>query len=261
MIQSGVGSTEPPKSGGAGSAGAGVVSERRILSAEDREIEKDVASIADEFRYGFEVVAQLPKPAVTLFGSARVPEGHAAYEAARSAGRQFAERGWTVVTGGGPGAMEAGNRGAKEGGGVSVGFNIRLPHEQGTNSYVDVGVVFNHFYARKVCFAKAAEGFVVFPGGFGTMDELFEALTLIQTGKLFHFPVVLVGSDYWEELLAWVRDEALRGGMIAPADLELVTVTDDPAEAVETVIACYERRCAHEVVEEAARAASEADAQ
>ena len=235
--------------------------ERRILSAEDREIEHDVVAIADEFRAGFEAVARLPKPAVTLFGSARVPAEHPAYEAARATGRLFAEAGWTVVTGGGPGAMEAANRGAKEGGGFSVGFNILLPHEQASNDYLDLGLTFKHFYARKVCFAKAAEGFVVFPGGFGTMDELFESLTLIQTGKLFHFPVVLVDSDYWEELLVWVREEALRGGMIAPADLELLTVTDDPAEAVETVIACYERRCAHELVEEAAREARRADAQ
>jgi uncharacterized protein (TIGR00730 family) len=235
--------------------------ERRILSAEDEEVERDIAAIADEFRLGFETVARVPKPAVTLFGSARVAETHPAYEAARETGRLFAQAGWTVVTGGGPGAMEAGNRGAKEAGGYSVGFNIVLPHEQESNPYLDVSLVFHHFYARKVCFAKAAEGFVVFPGGFGTMDELFEALTLIQTGKLFHFPVVLVGSDYWEELLVWVRDEALRGGMIAPADLALVTVTDDPAEAVETVLACYERRCAHELAEEAARDATRADAQ
>ena len=235
--------------------------DRRILSAEDEEIERDVASIAEEFRGGFEIVAQLPKPAVTLFGSARVAPGHPAYEAARETGRLFGERGWTVVTGGGPGAMEAGNRGAKEGGGYSAGFNIFLPHEQASNPYTDVAVTFNHFYARKVCFAKAAEGFVVFPGGFGTMDELFESLTLIQTGKLFHFPVVLVGSDYWEELLVWVREEALAGGMIAAADLALLKVTDDPAEAVETVIACYERRCAHELVEAAARGPEKHDAQ
>src|SRR3989442_2229479 len=126
--------------------------EQRILSAEDEEIERDVAAIAEEFRGGFEVVAQLPKPAVTLFGSARVPAGHPAYEAAREVGRLFGEKGWTVVTGGGPGAMEAGNRGAKEGGGTSVGFNILLPHEQAGNPYTDVAVTFNHFYARKVCF-------------------------------------------------------------------------------------------------------------
>jgi uncharacterized protein (TIGR00730 family) len=235
--------------------------ERRILSAEDEEIERDVVAIAEEFRAGFEAVAQLPKPAVTLFGSARVPPGHAAYEGAREAGRLFAERGWTVVTGGGPGAMEAGNRGAKEGGGCSVGFNILLPHEQAENPYTEVALTFNHFYARKVCFVKAAEGFVVFPGGFGTMDELFESLTLIQTGKLFHFPVVLVGSDYWGKLLVWVREHALAGGMITPADMALLSVTDDPAEAVETVVACYERRCAHELVEAAARRPEKHDAE
>jgi len=196
-----------------------------------------------------------------MFGSARVREGHPAYESARVAGRLFDERGWSVVTGGGPGVMEAANRGAKEGGGFSVGFNIRLPHEQEGNAYTDLALTFDHFYARKVCFVKPAEGFVIFPGGFGTMDELFESLTLIQTGKVFHFPVILVDTDYWEELLHWVRAEALTDGMISPADLELLSVTDDPAEAVEEVIACYERTCAHEQVEAAARAARERDAE
>jgi len=140
--------------------------------------------------------------------------------------------------------MEAANRGAKEGGGLSVGFNIELPHEQGSNAYLDVNLTFRHFYSRKTMFVKAAEGFVIFPGGFGTLDEFFEALTLIQTGKVLHFPVVLFDSEYWRGLLAWIRDPLLAQRMISPEDLDLLLVTDEPAEAVETVVTCYERRCA-----------------
>src|SRR5207247_7284275 len=177
-------------------------------------------------------------------GSARVREGDRPYEQARAVARHFSQKGWSVVTGGGPGVMEAANRGAKEGTGLSVGFNIHLPHEQRSNPYVDLSLTFRHFYVRKTMFVKAAEGFVVFPGGFGTADELFEALTLIQTRKIFHFPVVLVGSDYWEELLGWVRNELLADGMISPEDLDLLYVTDDLDDAVSQVVDCYERRCA-----------------
>ena len=221
--------------------------DQRILSSEEKaeDLERHVAVIAQEFREGFEAVDKIQDPAVTIFGSARVSEGNPVYEAARSVGRRFADEGWAVVTGGGPGVMEAANRGARDGGGLSVGFNIELPHEQAPNPYLDISLTFRHFYARKTMFVKAAEGFVVFPGGFGTVDELFEALTLIQTGKVFHFPVVLVGSDYFGELLGWVGDELLRGKMISPDDLELLSVTDDPAQAVEIVVDCYERRCAH----------------
>jgi uncharacterized protein (TIGR00730 family) len=179
-----------------------------------------------------------------MFGSARVNDEHPAYHAARETGREFAARGWAVITGGGPGVMEAANRGAQEAGGLSVGFNIELPHEQHSNPYLDISYTFRHFYARKVCFVKPSEGFVIFPGGFGTLDELFEALTLIQTGKVLHFPVVLFDSDYWGEMLEWIRDELLRARMISPDDVELLAVTDDPAEAVEIVVDCYERRCA-----------------
>jgi len=182
---------------------------------------------------------------VTFFGSARAKEGSLAYDGARAVGRLFAEKGFAVVTGGGPGVMEAGNRGCKEGGGLSVGFNIELPHEQGTNPYLDISLSFNHFYARKTMFVKAANGFVIFPGGFGTLDELFESLTLIQTGTIVHFPVVLFGEDYWKELLSWVDLELLAGGMISPGDLTLLSVTSDPEAAVEAVLACYERRCGH----------------
>jgi uncharacterized protein (TIGR00730 family) len=220
--------------------------DRRILSADEKavDLEKQVASIADEFRQGFEVVDRIDRPAVTIFGSARIRESDPAYESARELARRFAQQGWAVVTGGGPGVMEAANRGAKEGGGLSVGFNIELPHEQQSNGYIDLSITFRHFYVRKTMFVKAAEGFIVFPGGFGTADELFEALTLIQTGKVSHFPVVLVGSDYWAELLEWMRVELLADGMISPEDVELLFVTDDPDEAVARVLECYERRCA-----------------
>ena len=147
--------------------------------------------------------------------------------------------------------MEAANRGAKEGGGLSVGFNIELPQEQSANQYVDLLMTFRHFYARKTMFVKAAEGFVVFPGGFGTADELFEALTLIQTGKVMHFPVVLFDSDYWGELLGWVKGELLVDGMISPEDLDLLHVTDDVDDAVARVLECYERRCAESPAEPA----------
>jgi uncharacterized protein (TIGR00730 family) len=144
-----------------------------------------------------------------------------------------------VVTGGGPGVMEAANRGCRDGGGLSVGFNIELPHEQGTNSYCDLTLTFDHFYARKTMFVKAAEGFCVFPGGFGTADELFESLTLIQTGKVVHFPVVLLGEAYWTPLLEWVRCSALADGMVSAEDLALLTLTDEPRLAVGIVLDAY----------------------
>jgi uncharacterized protein (TIGR00730 family) len=195
--------------------------------------------IGREFLSGFEAVERIDRPAVSCFGSARAPEGSHPYELARETGRLFAEAGWAVVTGGGPGVMEAANRGCREGGGLSVGFNIELPHEQGSNPYVDLSLTFEHFYARKTMFVKAAEGFCVFPGGFGTADELFESLTLIQTGKVLHFPVVLVGEAYWTPLLEWVRRSALADGMVSPDDLALLTLTDEPRIAVETVLDAY----------------------
>jgi uncharacterized protein (TIGR00730 family) len=223
------------------------VEDRRILEAHETadELEQHVASIAQEFHDGFTAVNKIDRPAVTIFGSARVREGDAPYEDARAVARRFAERGWAVVTGGGPGVMEAANRGAKDADGLSVGFNIELAHEQHVNRYLDISMTFRHFYARKTMFVKAAEGFVVFPGGFGTADELFEALTLIQTGKVLHFPVVLFDSAYWDELLDWFRDDLLAEGMISPDDVELLHVTDDPDDAVRRVIECHEQRCAH----------------
>jgi uncharacterized protein (TIGR00730 family) len=206
------------------------------------DIDASVRKIADEFRAGFEKVAQIDRPAVALFGSARVQEGSAPYEDARTVGKLFAEHGWAVVTGGGPGVMEGANRGAQEGNGLSVGFNIVLPHEQAPNRYVDIGYTFDHFYARKVCFVRPSEGFVIFPGGFGTLDELYESLTLIQTGKIKHFPVVLFDTEYWGRMIDWIRSDLLADGMISAADLELLHLTDDREEVVEYVLAAYERR-------------------
>jgi uncharacterized protein (TIGR00730 family) len=220
--------------------------DQRILSADEQaaDLERHVAMIAQEFREGFEAVDKIDRPAVTIFRSARVRTDDPAYINARETARRFAERGWAIVTGGGPGVMEAANRGAKDAGGLSIGFNIELPHEQSANPYVDLLLTFRHFYARKTMFVKAAEGFVVFPGGFGTADELFEALTLIQTGKVMHFPVVLFDADYWGELLDWIKGELLVDGMISPEDLDLLHVTDDIDDAVARVLECYDRRCA-----------------
>jgi uncharacterized protein (TIGR00730 family) len=216
--------------------------DRRLLERTQETFAGDVALIASEFLSGFQAVAKIDRPAVTIFGSARVTERSATYEAARETARRFAEAGLAVVTGGGPGVMEAANRGAKEAGGLSVGFNIMLPHEQGLNPYCDIAVTFKHFYARKVMFVKSAEGFVIFPGGFGTMDELFESLTLIQTGKIGSFPVVLFGTDYWGEMLDWIREEMLADGLVSPGDLDLLRLTDEPKEGVEWVTAMLGQR-------------------
>jgi uncharacterized protein (TIGR00730 family) len=218
--------------------------DRRVLRRSEDGMASDVALIASEFLAGFQAITKIDRPAVSIFGSARILEGTPTYESARATGAAFAERGFAVVTGGGPGVMEAANRGCQDAGGLSVGFNIVLPHEQGLNGYCDIGLTFDHFYARKVMFVKAAEGFVIFPGGFGTEDELWEALTLIQTGKIGHFPVVLFDSDFWDELLDWVRAEMLDDGLISPSDLDLVTVTDDPERAVELVVSHYDERVA-----------------
>jgi hypothetical protein len=215
--------------------------DRKLLETHQTlaELRQHSQLIADEFFQGFEAVEKIDRPAVSFFGSARVVEGSGPYEAARATATLFARAGWAVVTGGGPGVMEAANRGCQEGGGLSVGFNIELPHEQGSNPYVDIGMTFRHFYARKTMFVKAAEGFCVFPGGFGTADELFESLTLIQTGKVLHFPVVLVGEEYWTPLLEWVRRSALADGMVSADDLALLTLTDEPRIALETVLDAY----------------------
>src|SRR5262245_35442223 len=201
--------------------------------------------ILAEFVEGFDALATLG-PAITVFGSARIEEGSETYALARTIGRRLAEEGYAVITGGGPGVMEAANRGCQEGGGMSVGCNIELPHEQDINAYVDLGVEFRYFFARKTMFVKYADGFVILPGGYGTLDELMEALTLIQTGKIGHFPGVLVGSEFFGPFLAWMKATLAGQGMIAPEDLDLIQVTDDPKRVVEIMRAARRQRDAAE---------------
>jgi uncharacterized protein (TIGR00730 family) len=188
-----------------------------------------------EFIRGFRAL-HFVGPCVTVFGSARFPEDHRYYALARAVGGALAHRGFTVMTGGGPGVMEAANRGAKEAGGFSIGCNIELPFEQAANPYLDRVVDFRYFFVRKVMLTKYSHGFVTLPGGFGTMDEIFETLTLIQTGKVHDFPLVLMGRDYWEPLIGMLRDDMVREGTIGADDFSLLTITDDPDEAA-TVIA------------------------
>ncbi len=190
-----------------------------------------VLRIQSEFVEGFGTLAELG-PAVSVFGSARIRRDHPSYAAAVEIGRRLAENRFTVITGGGPGIMEAANKGAAEAGGVSVGLGIELPFEQGLNDYVNLGINFRYFFARKTMFVKYAQGFIVMPGGFGTFDELFEALTLVQTRKVTSFPVVLFDSGYWQGLLDWARGSVSGYGCIAERDLALLRVTDDVEEAV-----------------------------
>jgi uncharacterized protein (TIGR00730 family) len=198
--------------------------------------------IMGEFVDGFETMASVGS-GVSLFGSARVMEGHRYYELARETARRLARAGQPVITGGGPGIMEAGNRGAFEAGGESIGLNIVLPFEQRANPYLTRYVNFRYFFVRKVMFVKYAEAFIIFPGGFGTMDEFFESLTLIQTNKIHHFPVYLMGSDYWAGLLDWLKEVMLeREGYISPEDVDLWTMTDDPAEVVAGILEARKRQ-------------------
>jgi uncharacterized protein (TIGR00730 family) len=217
---------------------------RRIFRRSQEPLAADVSLIASEFLAGFQLIQKIDRPAVSIFGSARIRQGAPTYERAREAGRAFAEAGFAVVTGGGPGVMEAANRGCKDADGLSIGFNIALPFEQATNPWCDLALTFDHFHVRKVMFVKAAEGFVIFPGGFGTQDELWEALTLRQTRKIGDFPIVLFDSDYWEEMLEWVRDEMLDDGLISPEDYAALLTTDDVAEAVDLVVSRYDKRVA-----------------
>jgi uncharacterized protein (TIGR00730 family) len=188
----------------------------------------------DEMAAGFAALTQV-KRGVALFGSARTPESDPGYEMAREIGQMLGEAGFAIITGGGPGMMQAANQGAREAGAVSVGLNIELPFEQQFNRYVDVALRFHYFFTRKVMFVRYSSAFVVLPGGYGTLDELFEALTLIQTGKIMHFPVVLLGEDYWGGLLDWIRARLLVRGAVAEADVELLQVADDAAHAVRIV--------------------------
>ena len=191
-----------------------------------------VLRILSEFVEGFDALNDVG-PAVTVFGSARTPRDDPYYAAGRELGAALARRGFAVITGGGPGLMEAVNRGCHEAGGLSVGCNIELPNEQELNDYVDLGVEFRYFFVRKNMFVKYARGFVIFPGGLGTLDELFESLTLAQTGKIEHFPIVLFGTKYWRGLLDWMRKVVLASGAINPDDFDLMTLTDDPEAAAE----------------------------
>jgi uncharacterized protein (TIGR00730 family) len=207
--------------------------------------------ILGEFVEGFDTLATVG-PAVSIFGSARSTEDSEEYVSARELAARLVREGFTVITGGGPGVMEAANRGAQEAGGISVGCNIELPFEQQPNPYLDISLDFRYFFVRKVMFVKYAEAFVIFPGGFGTLDELFEALTLIQTGKVDNFPVVLWGRRFWTHLLELIRDPMLSEGKISPEDVELLYPTDDLDEAVEIILRRHRER-------EAAKAPSSAE--
>jgi uncharacterized protein (TIGR00730 family) len=223
------------------------IDDRKLLERPDGApdfLESDpwrVLRIQAEFVEGFDALARIG-PAVTFFGSARVREPDPMYDAARRLAAELARRGFAIITGGGPGIMEAANRGAREGGGLSVGCNIELPFEQGLNEYVNLGIEFRYFFVRKTMFVKYAEAFAIFPGGFGTLDELFEALTLIQTGKVVHFPVILFGSTYWDGLRKWIRERVLAEGKISPDDLDLMVVTDDISHGADIVEQFYQAK-------------------
>ncbi len=203
-----------------------------------------VLRIQSEFVEGFGLLAELPR-AVSVFGSARTKQDAPEYTLGREIGRRLAEAGWAVITGGGPGVMEAVNRGTSEAGGISVGLGIELPFEQRLNEWVDLGLNFRYFFARKTMFVKYAQAFIILPGGFGTMDELFEALTLVQTHKVNQFPVVLMGTAYWSGLLEWLRDTMLADGYLSPTDLDLVHVTDSVDEALEVIARAEAGRAEH----------------
>jgi uncharacterized protein (TIGR00730 family) len=195
---------------------------------------KRLRAIEREFADGFAALNEIG-PAVSIFGSARTPRDDPDYELARRTARCLGEHGFAIITGGGPGIMEAANRGARDAGVLSVGCNIELPHEQAPNAFLDVSLTFTHFYVRKVMFVRYASGFVILPGGFGTLDELFEALTLEQTDKIFDFPVILMRSGYWRGLVDWLTDPVGLEGKLSPHDLELLRISDDPAEVCEIV--------------------------
>ena len=220
--------------------------DEELLEAEVPEVlatESDVSRIERverELETGFRALSHVGR-AVSVFGSARTPPDDPEYELAREVARTLGEAGFAVITGGGPGIMQAANRGARDAGALSIGLDIDLPFEVGRNAYVDLHLRFHYFFTRKVMFVRYASSFVVFPGGFGTLDELFEALTLIQTEKIHHFPVVLVGSDYWTGLIDWLRARVLAEGKVSPEDLALFQVVDEPAEVLRIVAAATHR--------------------
>jgi uncharacterized protein (TIGR00730 family) len=201
-----------------------------------------VLRIQSEFVYGINALSEVGA-AIAVFGSARLSEDSPYYEAARELGRKLVEAGFAIITGGGPGIMEAANRGAHEAGGLSVGCNIELPFEQTPNPYLNLSINFRYFFVRKTMFVKFSNGFVIFPGGFGTLDELFEALTLVQTHKINRFPTILFGSGYWAGLLDWVKTTQLAAGTISPEDLNLLILTDSVDEARDVMVDCYNTRC------------------
>ena len=217
--------TRPP-------ADRALLQEPSVLAAHHETDSWSVMRFMSEFVEGFDALSGIGT-AVTCFGSARTPRGHPMYRLGMEVGAALARRDVAVITGGGPGMMEAINRGCLEAGGLSVGCNIELPNEQALNDFVEVGIEFRHFFVRKLMFVKYARGFVIFPGGFGTLDELFEAVTLAQTGKINHFPIVLFGRKYWSGLLAWLHTHVLEQGMVSADDLQLIQVTDDPEEAAD----------------------------
>ncbi len=225
-----------------GRANAHATEDRKLLQprpyADTSFLETDAwraLRILGEFVDGFDAMAHLG-PAITVFGSARTPPDDPQYAAAERLGSRLAEAGFAVITGGGPGIMEAANRGAQEAGGFSVGCTIELPNEQAVNPYTDLTIGFRYFFVRKMMFVKYAQGFVIFPGGFGTLDELFEALTLVQTGKIEHFPLVLIGTQYWRDLFTWLRGPVVGEEKIDPRDVDLLQVTDDIDEAVSIMV-------------------------
>jgi uncharacterized protein (TIGR00730 family) len=221
--------------------------DEEIIAAEQLDVASTLSDtdreerILDEVKMGFEALGHVGA-AVSIFGSARTPRNDPEYLLAEETARLLGNDGFAIITGGGPGIMEAANKGAKESHAQSIGLNIELPFEQGLNPYVELGLEFHYFFTRKVMFVRYASGFVVFPGGFGTLDETFEALTLIQTGKIQHFPLVLVGTAYWEGLAEWLRERMLGEGMISPEDMDLFVLTDDPQEVLRVVREAQHRR-------------------
>jgi uncharacterized protein (TIGR00730 family) len=206
----------------------------RVPAAGEEQDDLRLDRIRTEIDAGFDALRDVDD-GVSVFGSARVPEGHRWYELCRETGACLAKHGFTVITGGGPGLMEAANRGAAEAGGLSVGLNIELPHEQHPNPYANRSLDFHYFFARKLMFVRYARAFVIFPGGFGTLDEMFESLTLIQTNRIQHFPTILVDSQHWKPLLDWIDDTLEDEGMIAPADKDLLVIADTPEEVCDHV--------------------------
>ncbi|MCW2903652.1 MAG: hypothetical protein JWO67_5917 [Streptosporangiaceae bacterium] len=243
-----------------GSAVPKTTTDQRLLDSQGRPdwLHTDpwrVMRIQSEFVEGFGLLAELG-PAVSIFGSARTKPGSEEYELAVDVGARLVDAGFAVITGGGPGAMEAGNKGAIENGGVSVGLGIELPFEQSMNEYVDIGIEFRYFFVRKTMFVKYSEAFVVLPGGFGTLDELFEAITLVQTKKITQFPIVLLGTEFWGGLVDWINNTLLSSGKISSADPDLLHVTDDPAEVVRIISEAREQQL--EAEERAVRQTAEA---